>query len=185
MIVNDNEISMPYVLRSLPNGMCDKLVIDRTTQSAYIQRNIGYKPLTIASYSSIISLVNINRFRFSKTSIGMLSTYLPNDSFLCNTMPGFYGDGGVPWDIIENEYTFSGRFAAGSFDLIMPKSFTTKEQMEAWLVDNPTYVQFPLATPAIEPLVYQDIVTHYGTTIITTDSGLLPNITAKVKIIDT
>ena len=44
LIVNDNEISMPYVLRSLPNGLCDKLVVDKTTPipSAWIERKVQF-----------------------------------------------------------------------------------------------------------------------------------------------
>lgn len=90
-------INFPYTLRSLPNGVCDKLVVDKTTPipSAWIERKVQF-------YED--------------------------------------ADSRTDWGYEINE---------------------------------------------IEHIPYQDIVTHYGTTIITTDSGLQPNITAKVKIIDT
>ena len=163
-----NTIPISQTLRSLPSGVCDKLVGDKLTQSAWIERNISEIILTgneTGTYNEGNSFASVTVETNAPLGYApQLCTHNTNGQLYFNpTYIRFY----------------RSRWGFTSFAEL--KTFLTTEYNKG----TPLTVQYQLVTPTIEPIPYQDIYTVYGTTIITTDSSLLPNITAKVKIIDT
>ncbi len=60
-------------LRSLPNGVCDKIIIDKSTQTAWIERNIGTVTLASGTSWNIANAKNNSSYRSTNLANGTLT----------------------------------------------------------------------------------------------------------------
>ena len=84
LTVGSANVNFPYTLRSLPNGVCDKLVVDKTTQTAWIERNVKEIQLGSTGFIGLqtsVSTVNVNRFVWSRVNVNMYAGWLTYDNF--------------------------------------------------------------------------------------------------------
>jgi len=175
LLVNDNETYMPYALRSLPNGVADKLIIDKANQSAWIERNVGYIEFngTEGGWGKVVGYTNYYRF------------HLPHKEGTHVTSPimctHFENSIGETAHIFWINATYLGIQYSAINDTLAGWTAYLASQYAA---GTPVTIAYQLAAPVIENIDYADIETYYPALTITTDSTLQPNISAKVKIID-
>ena len=60
-------------LRSLPNGVCDKIIIDKSTLTAWIERNVGTVTLASGTSWNITNAKNNSSYRSTNLASGTLT----------------------------------------------------------------------------------------------------------------
>ena len=159
--------SINQTLRSLPNGVKDKLVIDKTSKTAWIERNVG----TITSngseaqWSRNLCLDGIHYFfvlNSSNTSNDGTSQYCTISNFCSNP----YG----PSDYNKNSF-----WAYHTGVRIRMVSEPSLIDFKAMLALNPVTFNYQLATPTIENIDYPNVKTIQEITNIS-KTGITSNI---------
>lgn len=148
-------------LRNLPNGVKDKLVIDKTTQTAWIER---YNGIFIANGSG-------NWYDYSDSTSNTFTfglNHTASTPIICSHFANSVTNG-VDW---ANATFIAFRF---------PKIYANVTAWKTWLASNNVTVQYQLATPTIESITYPSIATiQYLTNI--SKSGLASNMSADVLV---
>jgi hypothetical protein len=170
-----NITNFPYTLRGLPDGTKDRLVVDKKTQTAWVERKIGVKIFNgsetwfaghkLNGFTRFYSLVSNNKFGKSNSAINVIS-----DKFI-----------GKSWNnaetLIDNVHTYSSDTRIG---ITISDTFTgcinadsdtiLSSKLKTWLASNNVTVFYPLLTPTIENIIYPNIATIQYLTQISKDT---------------
>ncbi len=176
-------------LRNLPNGVKDKLVIDKTTQTAWIERNVGSVVLngseswTLPTAFSTGNAIALWTPYPANCKIPFAPSYAPVDinSHFKQLIPM-----NIP-NQISQIIAGTSQGAGGIYDntglyLVIPISITTSvATLKTWLASNNVTVQYQLATPTTESITYPSISTiQYLTNI--SKSGIASSISVDVLV---
>ena len=176
-------------LRSLPDGTKDRIVIDKASQTAWVERKVGRYIIngtenlstaeTSSSYNGILSTNRfiINNFitlgdNYVQTSLCDRLKHLPQ--LWMNDIEGYS----------RNSNQFHIRINNSTLGIVngidTPEQRTTK--LKTWLASNNIEYIAPLKTPTIEYLTYPNIATIQYLTSISKD-GVVSNMSADVLVL--
>ena len=161
---NSTKIPLLSPLRSLPDGTCDELIIDRMKKKATLIQRVGEQMYDGSNNESWCNgyggaTGNRNKFEISLPYISKAEPlYSYSNHFICERIDG------VP----NNDWAYRA-YASGSilYFLFSPDVRTVElhnvDKWKKWLQANPLTVFYPLATPVITevdlegfPYIYKD-----------------------------
>lgn len=159
---NSTKIPLLSPLRSLPNGVCDELIIDRMKKKATLIQRVGKAMVTAHQvshwYMDNNGVTNVSRIRLKIDSLGakkgqrhMISNLVPA------TGRGFSLDGETTYmDDAQNYWLW---LHVSNNRLPAP----TIEGFKSWLSQNPLVIYYELETPVVTevdlegfPFIYKD-----------------------------
>lgn len=159
---NSTKIPLLSPLRSLPNGVCDELIIDRMKKKAILIQRVGKAMVTAHQvshwYMDNNGVTNVSRIRLKIDSLGakkgqrhMINNLVPA------TGRGFSLDGETTY--MDDEQNYWLWLHVSNNRLPAP----TIEGFKSWLSQNPLVTYYELETPVVTeidlegfPLVYKD-----------------------------
>lgn len=171
--------NLPYTLRSLPDGTKDRLVIDKTSQTAWIERKIGVKVFNGTELWSVQAVATSTGYSFfSIDSTNYATRKGVSDRF---NLTAVWGN--LRTSFILGSTIIAFMISNSVIGVIEGDSSLIKAtKWKVWLSTNNVTVQYELKTPTIEPITYPNIATIQYLTSLSKD-GVASNMSADVLVL--
>lgn len=166
-------VNLPYNLRSLPNGVCDQIIIDNIAKTAKLVQNVGELVLDNNAgweLQGIANGITAITLYFNTGNIGATS----GTPSYCSHLP-YQQSTAVVCHYVQSSDLYVRVLQSAFPDLA---TFTT------WLSTNPMTVQYQLEIPVITILNYEAIKTYYPQTQLSTNATVKPMLNGKFRVIE-
>lgn len=169
-------------LRSLPDGTCDRLIIDNKQKKAWMERNIERIVLDGSENYSLYTdypIAGWGKFLLAGLPTAKFADLIVSSHFR------YY----VPWDYTNTVKRETLNFTSTRTQIIFKTSVaTTVNVFKSWIFSQysqgtPVKIEYQLATPIETQLDYETVKTFYPYTQIYTTSVVQPTIEAKIRVL--
>lgn len=166
--INITTIQLDEPLRSLPNGVKDKLYVQNN--KLYVERYVGSVVLD-GSVGGFNETNNWYYMSMSTLNVSVNSIFLLSNYFTLRNTNNFADDITLEGICLNNT-----NYIKATHILIRNSKFSSKREYTNWLLENKPIVDYELATPITEEFDEPyNILTFKGTTILSVNTNIQPS----------